>query len=66
MTCFSKVFTNNEEFSSLAGSINAHNTPVGAIGVADINKVHIAHSLCAETGKKAFIITPDEASAVRL
>ncbi|MBQ9517069.1 MAG: transcription-repair coupling factor [Eubacterium sp.] len=65
MTCFSKVLTNNEEFKSLAGSINTLNAPVGAIGVADINKVHLVHSLCAETGKKGFIITPDEASAVR-
>ena len=65
MTCFSKVLNNNDEFTSLAASINTRNAPVGAIGLADINKVHIAHSLCAEAGKKAFIITPDEASAVR-
>ena len=65
MSCFSKVLTNNEEFKSLAASINTLSAPVGAIGLADINKVHVAHSLCAETGKKGFIITPDEASAVR-
>ena len=39
--------------------------PVGAIGLSDITKVHLVHSLCEKKGKRAFVITPDEASAVR-
>lgn len=65
MSCFSKVFDNNEDFLSLAGSIEASSSPVGAVGLADINKVHIVHSMCEKLGKKAFVIVPDEASAVR-
>ncbi len=65
MSCFSKVFEKSGEFISLSESISNANAPVGAIGLADINKVHIVHSLCEKQNKKAFIITPDEASAVR-
>ena len=65
MSCFSKVWEKDEEFSTLAQSIDTLGAPVGVIGLADINKVHAVHSLCEKTGKKAFIITPDEASAVR-
>ena len=65
MSCFSKIFEQNNEFISLNRSINSLNAPVGAIGLTDINKVFLVHSLCAVNRKKAFIITPDEASAVK-
>lgn len=65
MSCFSKMFEKSSEFISLSESISNNNAPVGAIGLTDINKVHIVHSLCEKQNKKAFIITPDEASAVR-
>ncbi|MFR5875680.1 MAG: CarD family transcriptional regulator [Eubacterium sp.] len=65
MSCFSKILERSEEFISLSESIKVSNAPVGAVGLADINKVHTVHSLCEKLNKKAFIITPDEASAVR-
>ena len=65
MSCFSKIFENNNEFISLSQGIETLNAPVGAIGLSDINKVFLVHSLCERENKKAFIITPDEASAVR-
>ncbi|MBQ7203300.1 MAG: transcription-repair coupling factor [Eubacterium sp.] len=65
MSCFSSIFKKSEEFCALFDCVNARKLPAGAIGLADINKVHAVHSLCAETNQKAFIITPDEASAVR-
>ena len=65
MSCFSNTLKNNTEFISLAESVTPHGAPVGAIGLTDINKVLVAHSLCEVKGKKVFIITPDEASAVR-
>ena len=66
MSCFSKIYEQNNAFISLARGIENLNAPVGAIGVADINKAFIIHSLGANNKKKAFIITPDEASAVKL
>lgn len=66
MTCFSKIFEKNEEFINLCKGIELKNAPVGATGLPDINKVHVIHSLCDVQGKKAFIITPDEASAVKM
>ncbi len=66
MSCFSKIFDQNTEFISLSRGIDSLNAPVGAIGLSDINKVFLIHSLCYNSRKKAFIITPDEASAVRV
>lgn len=65
MSCFSKIFEKSEEFLSLSESVDTLNAPVGAVGLADINKVFVVHSLCEKLNKKAFIITPDEASAVK-
>jgi transcription-repair coupling factor (superfamily II helicase) len=65
MSCFSKIFENNNEFISLNRGVNTLNAPVGAIGLSDINKVFLVHSLCAANKRCAFIITPDEASAVK-
>ncbi|MGN0528064.1 MAG: transcription-repair coupling factor [Eubacterium sp.] len=65
MSCFSKVLEKSSEYASLGKSIDSLNAPVGAVGLADINKVHTVHSLQQKFNKKAFIITPDEASAVR-
>jgi transcription-repair coupling factor (superfamily II helicase) len=64
MTCFSTILEKSEEFLSLAGSING-SLPVGAVGLPEINKVHTVHSLCEKLNKKAFVITPDEASAIK-
>lgn len=65
MSCFSDILERSEVFAALSQSIKDLNAPVGAVGLADINKVHTVHSLCEKLNKKAFIITPDEASAVR-
>ncbi|MGN0531270.1 MAG: transcription-repair coupling factor [Eubacterium sp.] len=66
MTCYSKVLQQNSEFSALSNAIAKAEGPVGAVGLHDINKVHIVHSLSQCLDKKAIIITPDEASAVRM
>lgn len=65
MSCFSEILEKSSEYASLGKSIDSLNTPVGAVGLPDINKVHTVHSLQQKFNKKAFIITPDEASAVR-
>lgn len=65
MSCFSKIYEKNDEYVKLSGAVNELSAPVGAVGLPDINKVHTVHSLCEKLGKKAFIIVPDEAAAVR-
>ncbi len=65
MSCFSEEFNKSKEFLSLSRSVNTLNAPVGAVGLGDTAKCFVIHSLCEE-GKKAFVITPDEASAVKM
>ena len=65
MSCFSEILKKDEEFCGLCSAIMTKNSPVGAIGLPDINKLHIIHSICEETQKKAFVLFPDEASAIR-
>ena len=65
MSGYSRVLEEDREYISLCESIQSQNAPVGAVGLADINKVFLVHSMCEKFGKKAFVIVPDEASAVR-
>lgn len=65
MSCFSKIYEKSNEYTALRGIIKSQSAPVGAVGLPDINKVHTVHSLCEELNKKAFIVVPDEAGAVR-
>ncbi len=66
MSCYSKIFEKDKEYQNLKEAVNAHEFPVGAVGLPEINKVHIVHSLCNDLEKKAFVITPDEASAIKV
>ncbi len=65
MSCFSKEFNKSKDFLSLSESIRTLNAPVGAIGLSDVSKCFAIHSIC-ENKEKAFIITPDEATAVKV
>ena len=65
MSCFSVQFDKSKDFLNLSRSVEDAVGPVGVIGLSDITKCFAIHSIC-ETGKKAFVITPDEASAVKM
>lgn len=65
MSCFSNEFNKSEEFLSLSRSIDTLSAPVGAIGLSDVTKCFAVHSIC-EKGDKAFVITPDESTAVKI
>ena len=65
MSCFSNEFNKSKEFQNLSKSVNTLNAPVGVIGLSDVAKCFAAHSLC-QNGEKAFVITPDEATAVKV
>ncbi|MDE6659863.1 MAG: hypothetical protein K2K01_07105, partial [Eubacterium sp.] len=66
MSCYSKIFEKSNEFISLGNSVNPSGMPVGVTGVSDSVKAHFIHSLMELKKKKALIIMPDEASAVRM
>ena len=65
MSCFSEEFNKSKDYISLSRSIDTLNAPVGAIGLSDVAKCFLIHSLC-EKGEKAFVLTPDEATAVKV
>ncbi len=62
---FAKELNKSKEFLSLKRSVETLNAPVGAVGLSDITKALAVHALC-DGGEKAFVITPDEATAVKL
>ncbi len=66
MSGFSKLLEKSEAFRSLSSSIRTLNAPVGATGLAGVSKAAVIHSLCEQLHKTAFVIMPDEASAVRM
>ena len=65
MSCFSKLFEKSDEFLSLSRA-TPRGASVGATGVPASSKAVLAHSLAQKLNKKLFIITPDDASAVRM
>ena len=65
MSCFKTEFNKSKDFLSLKRSVDTHNSPVGATGLSDAAKAFMIHSLCND-GEKAFVITPDESSAIKL
>lgn len=65
MNAFSKVIEKDQEFLKLKNAITTGSTPAGAIGLPNINKLHTISSLCQNLDKKAFVIMPDEASAIK-
>ncbi len=66
MSLFSNVLEKSEEFVSLSRSITSLGAPVGATGLPGVSKAGMIHALCEKLQKTAFIITPDEAGAVRM
>lgn len=65
MSCFSNEFNKSKEFLNLSQSVDTLNAPIGVIGLSDVTKCFAIHSLC-QKGEKAFIVTPDEATAVKV
>ena len=66
MDCFSRVLSACPEFDSLLSSIKNNTYPACVVGLSHIHKAHWVASLCLKTEKKVLLITPDDASAVRL
>lgn len=66
MSCFSGMLASNEGFASLLRACEKNMLPAGVTGLSYLNKVHLIHSLCEESGARALIITGDEGEAVKI
>lgn len=62
MSCISEIFKQSGEFERLAAAKGAK----GVLGAADAVKAPLIHALMQTGGGKALVLTPDEASAVRM
>ena len=65
MSCFSEIMLNNEEYVKFSHALSKNRVPMGALGLSQINKAHLIHTI-SEEGRKCIAVTPDEASARRL
>lgn len=62
MSCISEIFKQSGEFERLAAAKGAK----GVLGAVDAVKAPLIHALMQTGGGKALVLTPDEASAVRM
>ncbi len=65
MSCFSEIMLQNEEYAKFSHALSKNRVPMGALGLSQINKAHLIHTLSEEC-KKCIAVTPDEATARRL
>lgn len=66
MNCFTESSKNITEFRSLVNAIHKNRVPLGVTGLAYIHKAHVISSLCTGFKRRAAVLTPDEAQAVRM
>ena len=66
MSCFARLLHNCKEYNTIRTNIEKNKLPMGVIGLPPAPKAHLIHSLCADIGRKAFVVMPDEAAGVKL
>ncbi len=66
MSCFARLLHDCPEYNTIRRTIEKRKLPMGVIGLPPAPKAHLIHALCDDTGRKAFVVMPDEASAVKL
>lgn len=54
------------EYRELSKAIDSKRLPMGVLGLSHIHKAHFISALAEEKAKKILVITPDEATAVKL
>lgn len=60
---FTQILKDSDSFCKLLECVSKKQTPCDITGLSAIHKAHFLHAFTAITGKKAVLITPDEASA---
>ncbi|MBQ6624489.1 MAG: transcription-repair coupling factor [Clostridia bacterium] len=66
MSCFSKIIEKDEEYVLLSNAIKKGRLPLGALGLPNIGKAFICHTLSKTEKKKIVAIMPDEATATKM
>ncbi len=66
MSAFTKAIKNSAEFLGVENSIKKGFLPQGVLGLTPVQKAHIVSALVGSLEKKALIVVPDDATAVRL
>jgi len=66
MSCFSEAVNKTSEFKTAAEALKLKRLPMGIVGLAHIHKAVYLMALGEYMNKKSVVVTPDEASALRL
>ena len=66
MSAFSKAIKQSAEYQGVENSIKKGFLPQGVLGLTPVQKAHIVSALTESLEKKALIVVPDDATAVRL
>ena len=65
MSGFTKILQKSGEYLAVKNCIEERRLPMGVIGLSSACKAHYISSLCEQTKKKALVLCPDEASALK-
>ena len=66
MRDFHKLLAGEVGYRQLLEGVRRCQTPQLAAGLSAVHKAHVIHALCADLGRTAHIITPNEPSALKL
>ena len=66
MSAFTGTIKNSAEYESVENSIKKGFLPQGVLGLIPVMKAHLVSALVGGLEKKALVVVPDDASAVRL
>ncbi len=66
MSAFTQVIKNSAEYEGVENSIKKGFLPQGVLGLIPVMKAHLVSALVGGLEKKALIVVPDDATAVRL
>ena len=66
MSGFSRALLMSEDYKRINDDVIKNALPLGVLGVSAIHKALVIHSLLSEQKRRAFVITPDEATANKL
>ena len=66
MSCYKNILNACAEYKTLSSAVKHGRTPVGALGLPPVGKAHVIFSLCTELSRRAVVVLPDEASALKM
>ena len=64
MKALFNILKTEPDYARMLRAVNENSLPLAASGLSTIHKALVTAALCAHTGKKSVVITPDEQTAV--